>query len=212
MHQEKVPSEFQGPGGAAEQILRRAVVFPPGGGMGSAGWPTGKIGRIGDTAGKTAGGKNPGHLTQIHAYTLHTGFHLIPADVLHGGLMSGGTELHAGNPAGGIHAAQQQAQGAAAGAQIQHPGVPGQPDEVSQGHGVGAQGKASRRYLQGDAVGQIFQERLPPVRKKWGIRKIGLRRSCAGQLQAHVKISLPRLRRWGTAQRRSRRKRRHQHR
>ena len=47
-------------------------------------------------------------------------------------------ELNSGDPAVRIPGAQQQPQGAAAGAQIQHGGVFGQSGKVAQHHGIGA--------------------------------------------------------------------------
>ena len=62
----------------------------------------------------------------------------IAADILQRGLMGGFIDFQPGDGAGFIPAAQEQPQGAAAGAKIQNPGVFGKADKVAEHHGVGA--------------------------------------------------------------------------
>ena len=128
--EEKVASILQRPGGAAAQILRGAGLPVPGGGERGTHRAAGKVGRIGDTAGKAAGGKKTGNLPQVGAYTLHTDVQCVAPDILQGGCMGGGIQLHPGDNPAGIFGAQQEAQGAAAGAQVQPPLSPCAPAEV----------------------------------------------------------------------------------
>ena len=67
---EKVTAVFQRPPSSAEQILRATKVLPPGHGMALALRTCGKIGRIGNAAGKTAGGDKIRDCPKIGAYTV----------------------------------------------------------------------------------------------------------------------------------------------
>ena len=67
---EKVTAVFQRPPSSAEQILRATKVLPPGHGMALALRTCGKIGRIGNAAGKAAGGNKIRDCPKIGAYTV----------------------------------------------------------------------------------------------------------------------------------------------
>ena len=67
---------------------------------------------------------------------------MVPGDVLQGGGVGGFVKLRTGDGTAFLPGAQQQAQGAAAGAQIQNGGVLRQPHKIRQHHRIGAQGKA----------------------------------------------------------------------
>ena len=81
--------------------------------------------------------KISGQIPQIRAYTLQAGLKRVAADIFRCCPMGGVREFQAGDMAVGIFGAQKQSQRAAAGTQVQNPGIPGQPDEMSQYHGIG---------------------------------------------------------------------------
>ena len=60
--------------------------------------------------------------------------------------MGRAVQLHAGDGAAFLLRTQQQPQGAAAGAQIQYPGIFGQLHKIRQDHGVGTQRKAAAGF------------------------------------------------------------------
>ena len=151
--EEKVAAVFQRPSGGPEQVGGGAGVLPTGKGGGAAGGAAGKIGGIGDADIKASRRKTAGNLPHIDAYTFHAGRQAVAADVVDGGEVGTLRQLHAGDAAAFIHGAQQQPQCAAAGAEIQHPGVFGEPDKMGQHHGIGAQGKSAFRQVQGKSVG-----------------------------------------------------------
>ncbi len=136
--EKKVAAVFQRPGGRPEQVGRGTGVLPAGEGGGAAGGAAGKIGGIGDADIKAPRGKAAGNLPHIGAYTFHAGCQTVAADVVQGGKVGVPGQLHAGDAAAFVHGAQQQSQRAAAGAEIQHPGILREPDKMGQHHGIGA--------------------------------------------------------------------------
>ena len=123
LHQKKVAAVFQRPGSGLHQRLRRAGVTAAGQRCLAAGPAPGKVGGIGHAAGKLPRREPDGYRPQVGAYTFHAVGKAIAADVLHGALVGKGVKLHPGDMAAGIPGAQQQPQGAAAGAKVQHPGI-----------------------------------------------------------------------------------------
>ena len=68
---EKVTAITQRPCGRSKKVGSGAKVVPAGQRIGLAGRAAGKIRRIGNAAGKTAGGKKRGDCPKISAYTFH---------------------------------------------------------------------------------------------------------------------------------------------
>ena len=73
-----------------------------------------------------------------NAYTFDTILKLIGLQVFQRSPMGVFIQFNSGNGAKGIARAQQDSQGAAAGTQIQYPGLPGQFCEIRQDHRIGA--------------------------------------------------------------------------
>ena len=135
--QEEVATELQKPAAGSEQIIRGTADFLAGQRKTSAGGTFGKIGRIGNTAGKTPGRKNPGYRPQISAYAFHTGSKLIAANVFQRFQMGVFRQFQAGNMTAGILAAQQQTQGAASGTQVQNGSLLWKTHNIRQQNGIG---------------------------------------------------------------------------
>ena len=156
----KVAAVFQGVGCGSAQILCGAAIRLPGQGCGAAGKSPGKIGRIGYADVKRTRRKQVGKLAQVRAYTFHTCRQGIGADIVQGGGMGLRIQLDPGDPASAVAGAKQQSQGAAAGAEIQHPGILRQPREMRKHHGIRTEREAAPGNIQDIAIGKMFHGSL----------------------------------------------------
>ena len=138
VHQKEVAAEFQRVGSRAHQLPGRAQVFPPGKGGVLACRAAGKIGRVGDAQIKSAGRKPLRYRPEVCAYTFHAEGKRVAANVLQSGKMGRFVDFQSGDGAAFILGAQEHPQRAAAGAEVENPGVFWQADERNQHHGIGA--------------------------------------------------------------------------
>ena len=116
VNQKEVSTEAQSFRCGGEHISQRTGLLLPGLGVSGAGKAAGKIGGIGNTAGKTAGDDFRGQLPQVGTYTAKTAVDAVAGGVVKGHGVGLRVQLDAHNGAGLIFGAEQQSQGAAAGA------------------------------------------------------------------------------------------------
>ena len=146
---------------------------------------------------KTLGWNQPGNVPQVCAYTFQAGGKSVGFDISKSRLVGCLIQLDPGDVAGAIFGAQQDTQGAAAGTQVQYLCLPGQPDKTGKRHGVGAEGKGTLGVFQSKSVMKKFHGNL---RNK----KSACAPETARRLMRNRRISLPRLLRQGSCQRRCR--------
>ena len=158
--QKQLAAVFERPAGSPAQIFRCTAFLLPGTGKAPAWKTAGKIGRIGNAAGKASGGNQRRQLPQIGADTFHPGVQSVAPDVFTGGGVGKFLPFYACNMAAGAVPAQQQSQCAASGAKIQPPVSPDVPAEMGQHHGVGAQRENTLRQLQRKPHGKRFHKNL----------------------------------------------------
>lgn len=160
VYQEKITAVAQCPCGSCKQRLKRTQAFLPGIGRSLAPGTAGKVRGIGNAHVKAARREKGGDGSQVGAYTCETVRNAVGAAVLQSGLMGSRIDLHPGDMAAGILCAQQYPQSAAAGSQIQHPGILWELGKMGQGHRVGTQRERPLTKLQCKTAQQMLHTGL----------------------------------------------------